>query len=72
MAINPKNTEFGLSEEKKFLNGLGTHAPDNVTSPGRKVLLWNYIISSSKRVNWGNIDKNKAIEHANNLYSNLN
>ena len=72
MATNPKNTEFDTAEEKKFLNNLGTHAPDNVTSPGRKVLLWNYIASSSKRVNWGSIDKKIALEHANNLYSNLN
>jgi hypothetical protein len=72
MGTNPKNTEFDTAEEKKYLNGLGTHAPGNVTSPGRKILLWNYIITSGNRTNWGSIDKNKAIEHAQHLYSNLN
>ena len=71
MGTIPKNTEFDTAEEKKFLNLLGTYAPDNVTSPGRKILLWNYIITAGKRVNWGSIDKNKALEHANHLYSNL-
>jgi hypothetical protein len=70
--MTARNTEFDTAEEKKFLNGLGTHAPDNVTSPGRKVLLWNYIASSGKRYDWGAIDKKIAVEHANNLYSNLN
>jgi hypothetical protein len=72
MAINPKNTTFDTAEEKKFLNGLGTYAPENLTSPGRKILLWNYITSSIKRTNWGSIDKKIALEHANNLYSNFN
>ena len=72
MGTNLKDTDFGTEQEKQFLNGLGMHAPDNVTSPGRKVLLWNYIITSGNRTEWGSIDKNKALEHANNLYSNLN
>ena len=71
MAINPKNTEFGTEEEKKYLDKLGTHAPDNVTSPGRRVLLWNYIVANGNRTNWGSIDKAEAISHANKLYSQL-
>jgi hypothetical protein len=71
VGFNAADPLFDTAEETKFLNLLGTHAPDNVTSPGRKVLLWNYIITAGKRSDWGSIDKNKALEHANHLYSNL-
>jgi len=71
MAINPKNTEFGTEEEKKFLDKLGTHSPENPTPLSRAVLLWNYISASGKRKNWGNIDKREVISHANKLYTAL-
>jgi len=66
-----KNTNFGTNEEKKFLNNMGNQAPENIHSPGRRILLWNYIANSNKRARWGDIDKHEVLEYANRLYINL-
>ena len=53
--------------EKTFINRLGSFSESTVFS--REKLLLNYIQASSKRVNWGAINKEEAVDHAMKCYT---
>jgi len=55
------------SHEKKFIDGLGSFSES--TGFNRKKLWLNYIQASSKRVNWGAINKEEAVDHAMKRYT---
>ena len=55
------STSFSTEHEIEFIRSLGTNHESKI--PKHK-LLQNYITASRKRVNWGAIDKFKAIGFA--------
>ena len=57
------STSFSTEHEIEFIRSLGTNNKEAAKMP-RHQLLRNYITASRKRVNWGAIDRSKAIGFA--------
>ena len=55
------STSFSTEHEIEFIRSIGTNHESKVH---KHKLLQNYIIASRKRVNWGAIDRSKAIGFA--------
>lgn len=57
---------YGTNREKEFINKIGSFGiadKNGANKMGRKELLQNYLLAAQKRVNWGNIDKDKVLDH---------
>ena len=55
----------GTTDEKDFLNGIGTYSPNIQFS--RRRYVEEYMKAVPLRVKWGNIDKQEVLEHCKEL-----
>ena len=56
-------TSFGTVEEFRFLSGLGSFSADGARYT-RAYLLKGYLQGAARRKDWGEIDREKAVEKA--------
>lgn len=73
--VSPKkvmsNTSWGTEAEKAYLNRIGRYAERaGLNVPVRKELLKGYLRACANRTNWGRIDRNSVMGHANVLLMN--
>ncbi len=57
---------YSTNREKEFIDKIGSFGTDEkngLNKMGRKELLRNYLLAADMRVNWGNIDKDKVMDH---------
>lgn len=59
----------GTTDEKDFLNGIGTYSPNIQFS--RRRYVEEYMKAAMVRVRWGNIYKQEVLEHCQKLLINL-
>jgi hypothetical protein len=57
------------TDEKDFLNGIGTYSPNIQFS--RRRYVEEYMKAAMVRVRWGNINKQEVLEHCQKLLLNL-
>ena len=57
------------TDEKDFLNGIGTYSPNIQFS--RRMYVEEYMKAAMVRVRWGNINKQEVLEHCQKLLLNL-
>lgn len=55
---------WGTDSEKTYINHIGTYAVNSSKRLPRTVALANYLVACRRRTNWGNLDKNVIMEHA--------
>lgn len=62
-----KNREWGTKSEIEYLNKIGEAHKDTAIRVGKRKLLESYLSALMKRVNFGNMDRDKVFLHAHKL-----